>query len=99
MIAPHCGTRVSLKDTGFAIDGTSYESPSAAVLLTCHRRDAPGSVVTLFYATSPQAVARVARVLFFYGWNSVVIFKDGSVLSRLEWPGERAVREVRREVP
>jgi hypothetical protein len=99
VIAPHCGTHVSLKDTGFAIDGTSYESPSAAVLLTCHRRDAPGSVVTLFYATSPQAVARVARVLFFYGWNSVVIFKDGSVLSRLEWPGERAVREVRREVP
>jgi len=99
MIAPHCGTRVSLKDTGFAIDGTSYESPGAAVLLTCHRKDVPGSVVTLFYATSPQAVARVARLLFFYGWNSVVVFKDGSVLSRLEWPGERAVREVRREVP
>ena len=99
MIAPHCGTRVTLKDTGFAIDGTSYESPGTAVLLTCHRRDVPGSVVTLFYATSPQAVARVARLLFFYGWNSVVVFKDGSVLSRVEWPGERAVREVRREVP
>jgi hypothetical protein len=99
MIAPHCGTRVSLKDTGFAIDGTSYESPGAAVLLTCHRRDAPGSVVTLFYSTSPQAVARVARLLFFYGWNSVVVFKDGSVLSRLEWQSGRTVREVRREVP
>lgn len=99
MIAPHCGARVNLKDGGFAIDGTSYESPGAAALLTCHRKDAPGSVVTLFYAANPQAVTRVARLLFFYGWNSVVVFKDGSVLSRLEWPGERAVREVHRAVP
>jgi hypothetical protein len=99
IIAPHCGTRVKLKDTGVAIDGTSYESPGTAVLLTCHRTDAPGSVVTLLYAASPRAVARVARLLFFYGWNSVVVFNDGSVLSRLEWQSERAVKEVRREVP
>lgn len=99
MIAPHCDTRVTLKDTGVAIDGTSYESPGTAVLLTCHRTDAPGSVVTLLYAASPRAVARVARLLFFYGWNSVVVFNDGSVLSRLEWQSERAVKEVRREVP
>jgi hypothetical protein len=59
----------------------------------------PGSVVTLLYAASPRAVARVARLLFFYGWNSVVLFNDGSVLSRLEWQSERAVKEVRREVP
>jgi aminopeptidase N len=99
MIAPHCGTRVSLRDTGFVIDGTSYDSPGMAVLLTCHRTDVPGSVVTLLYATSPTAVARVARLLFFYGWNSVVVFKDGSILSRVEWQSERAVKEVRRESP
>jgi hypothetical protein len=99
MIAPHCGRHVKLKDIGVAIDGTSYESPGTAVLLTCHRSDAPGSVVTLLYAPNPQAVVRVARLLFFYGWNSVVVFKDGSVLSRLEWQSERAVKEVRREIP
>jgi len=98
-IVPHCGAHVSLNDSGFAIDGTSYEGPSAAVLLTCHRRDVPGSVVALFYSTSPQAITRVARLLFFYGWNSAVVFKDGSVVSRLEWQSERALREVRREVP
>jgi aminopeptidase N len=95
MIAPHCGTRVTLTDAGFVIDGTSYEGPGMAVLLSCHRLDEPGSVVTLLYAVSPQAVARVARLLFFYGWNSVVVFKDGSVLSRFEWHSERAVKEVR----
>jgi aminopeptidase N len=95
MVAPHCGTRVTLTDAGLVIDGTSYEGPGMAVLLTCHRMDEPGSVVTLLYALSPQAVARVARLLFFYGWNSVVVFKDGSVLSRFEWQSERVVKEVR----
>jgi hypothetical protein len=99
MIAPHCGTRVELRATSFAIEGTSHEGPDTAVLLTCHRTDMPGSVLTLFYATSPSAVARVARLLFFYGWNSVVVFKDGSVQSRLEWQDRRAVKEVRREAP
>ena len=97
LIAPHCGTHVNLRNTGFAIDGTSYEGPGTAVLLTCHRTDVAGSVVTLLYTTSPQAVARVARLLFFYGWNSVVVFKDGSVQSRLEWQTGRAVKEVRRD--
>jgi aminopeptidase N len=95
VVAPHCGTRVALTDAGFVIDRTSYEGPGMAVLLTCHRMDKPGSVVTLLYAVSPQAVARVGRLLFFYGWNSVVVFKDGSVLSRFEWQSERAVKEVR----
>ncbi len=99
MVAPHCGSRVSLTGTGFVIDGTSHEGPGMAVLLACHRRDVPGSVVTLLYATTPQAITRVARLLFFYGWNSVVIFKEGSVLSRLEWRSEHAVKEVRREAP
>lgn len=97
MVAPHCGNRVSLTGTGFGIDGTSHEGPGMAVLLTCHRRDVSGGVVTLLYSTTPQAITRVARLLFFYGWNSVVIFKDGSVLSRLEWRSEHAVKEVRRE--
>ena len=97
MVAPHCGSHVSFTDAGFAIDGISHEGSGMAVLLTCHRMDVPGSVVTLLYAVSPQAVARVARLLFFYGWNSAIVFKEGSVLSRLEWPSERAVKEVRRE--
>ena len=99
MVSPHCGDRVSLTETGFVIDGTSHEGPGMAVLLTCHRLDAPGSVVTLFYAANPQAVTRVARLLFFYGWNSVVLFKDGSVMSRKEWQTDRESKEVRRGAP
>ena len=66
--------------------GTSYEGPGLALLLSCHRVDRPGSVVTVLYAASQQAVAKVARLLFFYGWNSFVLFKDGAVASRGEWP-------------
>jgi hypothetical protein len=75
--------------------GTSYEGPELALLVSCHRVDRPGSVVTVLYAASPQAVAKVARLLFFYGWNSYVLFKDGAVTARGEWPFATDRMEVR----
>jgi hypothetical protein len=56
------------------------------MLVSCHRVDRPGSVVTVLYAASPQAAVKVVRLLFFYGWNSFVLFKDGAVTTRGEWP-------------
>jgi hypothetical protein len=49
----------------------------------------------VLYAASPQAVAKVARLLFFYGWNSFVLFKDGAVVTRGEWPLASDRTEVR----
>lgn len=66
--------------------GSAYEGPGIAVLVSCHRRDRPGSVVTLLYAVTPEAATMVARLLFFYGWNSYVVFKDGPAVARGEWP-------------
>jgi len=40
-------------------------------------------------------VAKVARLLFFYGWNSFVLFKDGAVVTRGEWPLASDRTEVR----
>ena len=51
--------------------------------------------MTVLYAASPQAVAKVARLLFFYGWNSFVLFNDGAVASRGEWPLASDRTEVR----
>jgi aminopeptidase N len=47
------------------------------------------------YAASQQAVAKVARLLFFYGWNSFVLFKDGTVAARGDWPLPSDRMEVR----
>ncbi len=86
ILANHCGERATLNDRGVTVMGTAYEGPGLALLVSCHRVDRPGSVVTVLYAATPQAVAKVARLLFFYGWNSFVLFKDGTVVTRGEWP-------------
>jgi len=86
ILANHCGARATLNDRGVTVMGTAYEGPGLAMLVSCHRVNRPGSVVTVLYAATPQAVAKVARLLFFYGWNSFVLFKDGTVVTRGEWP-------------
>jgi hypothetical protein len=86
---------VSLNDRGVTVMGTAHEGPGLALLVSCHRVDRPGSVVTVLYAATQQAVRQVARLLFFYGWNSFVLFKDGTVVTRGEWPLASDRTEVR----
>jgi hypothetical protein len=95
VLARHCGERATLNDKGVTVMGVAHEGPGLAFLVSCHRVDRPGSVVTVLYAASPQAVAKVARLLFFYGWNSFVLFNDGAVASRGEWPLASDRTEVR----
>ena len=90
-----CGDRAALKDTGFRIDDQSYEGPTMAVLFSCHRTNVPGSVMTVLYGVTSDAVAKVARLLFYYGWHSYVIFQDGAVKQRGIWPGQEDTMEVR----
>lgn len=92
-----CGELAKLGPEGVRIDGTSYEGRRVAVLLSCHRADAPGSVVTVLYAMDPMISAKVARLLFFYGWQSAVIFDGGTVTKREMWQDAQAIKEVRLE--
>lgn len=90
-----CGERIILREQGLTVLGTAHEGPGTAALITCHRKDQPGSVVTLLYAATSQAAVKVSRLLFFYGWSSVVLFKDGAVVTRMEWPDMTKQVEVR----
>ena len=95
ILARYCGERATLNDRGVTVMGAEHEGPGVALLVSCHRADRPGSVVTVLYATTPQAVTKVARLLFFYGWNSFVLFKEGAVVIRGEWPLATDRTEVR----
>jgi hypothetical protein len=95
ILANHCGEHATLTDSGVTVMGIVHESPGLALLASCHRVDRPGSVVSVLYGTTPQAVAKVARLLFFYGWNSFVVFKDGTVITRGDWPVTNDRTEVR----
>ena len=95
ILATHCGERAMLHDKGVTVMGQAHEGSGLALLASCHRVDRPGSVVTVLYAATPQAVAKVARLLFFYGWNNFVLFNDGAVVIRGEWPIASDRTEVR----
>ena len=94
LVNEHCGARVQLRDEGVTIDGTAYDGPAVAALVSCHRSGEPGSVVSWLYAVSPQAATTVARLLFFYGWNTVIVFRDGKAVARGDWEPQQARMEV-----
>lgn len=95
LIAKACGDLAAVGPEGFRIAGVPYEGRRMAVLLSCHRVDAPGSVVTVLYAIDPMAAVKVARLLFFYGWQSAVVFDEGTVAKREMWQEFQAMKEVR----
>ncbi len=95
VIAKACGDLAEVGTGGFRVAGTAYEGRRMAVLLSCHRPDVPGSVVTVLYAVDPAAATKVARLLFFYGWQSAVVFDEGAVTKREMWQEFQATKEVR----
>lgn len=92
----YCGDRLRFTEKGFAVQGKVYEGATMALLVSCRRDDQPGSVVTILYGVTPQALGRVARLLFFYGWQSYVVFHEGAVVARGDWE-DRMSAEVRIE--
>ena len=90
LLSTHCGTRLQLRDGGVTVAGKAYDGPGIALVASCHREDRPDSVVTSVYALTPQSATTVARLLFFYGWNSYVVFQDGKPIARGEWDAEHS---------
>ena len=83
-----CGEKVKIDDDTFTIEGRTFNGPGAALLVSCRHPDRPGHVVTLFHGTTPAAASKVARLLFFYGWQSYLVFKDGAVVARGDFPSD-----------
>jgi hypothetical protein len=95
IVKESCGDLITFGSAGFQIDGQTYEGPTMAALFSCHRANVPGSVITVLYGVTPQAVAKVSRLLFYYGWQSYVIFHEGAVAKRELWQSSQAMKEVR----
>ncbi len=90
-----CGGRVSLERNRFTVEGRTYDGPDAALLISCRHPNRPGHVVTLFYGLTPSAAAKVSRLLFFYGWQSYLVFRDGAVVARGDFVSPQEVPEAR----
>ncbi len=90
-----CAGKVTLGDDQFTVDGQRYEGADMALLVSCRQPERPHRVVTLFYGLTPRAAAKVARLLFFYGWQSYLVFRDGTVVARGDLGVARDELEVR----
>lgn len=89
-----CGNRLRLSERGFSVGGVEYDGPGLALLASCHRPEKRGHVTTLFYGATPEAASKVARLLFFYGWQSYVVFRDGAAVARGDWDTKADMTEV-----
>ncbi len=79
---PHCSKDVQVKAGRTTILGKTYEEPDMAFLITCPHPKFANHTVSLFFGLTPEAVAPVARLLFFYGWDSYLVYKQGRVVAR-----------------
>ena len=78
----HCDKQLALQPGRISIKEQTFEGPEMAFLISCpHPRDAEHTI-TFFFGWSPEAVRPVSRLLFFYGWDSYLVFKQGKVIAR-----------------
>jgi len=77
-----CGPEVRLQEQSITIQGTTYSGDHVAVLVNCANPDHPGHVGTVFFGFSPNAVRGLSRLLFFYGWDSYLVFENRKVVAR-----------------
>jgi hypothetical protein len=67
---------VVFKDGNFIVDGERVDEGEESLLLTHPHPLRPGKWVTIYFGQSAAALSR-ARYIFFYGWDSYVLFKKG----------------------
>ena len=81
-VIEHCPKDFKWEPDKLTIRGQTFEGPKISWLISCPHPTLPGHTLTVFSGFSDSAVSRVARLLFFYGWDSYLVFKDGKVISR-----------------
>ncbi|MDR4483003.1 MAG: M1 family aminopeptidase [Nitrospirales bacterium] len=94
-----CEKSMGMHPGRLSIDEQTFEGPEMAFLISCaHPRDA-NHTVTFFFGWSPEAVKPVSRLLFFYGWDSYLVFKQGKVIARGMFQPVHSASEIIRYSP
>jgi aminopeptidase N len=75
---------------------TVYAAPEESIIATFTNLKSPGHFVAIYHGNSVEAMAR-ARFIFYYGWDSFVLFSAGQVADRGMSPA--AVNPWRAEIP
>jgi aminopeptidase N len=78
----HCDQHLDIQSGRISINEQTFEGPEMAFLISCPHPRGAEHTVTFFFGWSPEAVRPVSRLLFFYGWDSYLVFKQGRVIAR-----------------
>jgi hypothetical protein len=78
---------VYLKNGVFHLDGEKVDEGDESLLLTYPHPFRPGKWVTIYFGQSAAALSR-ARFIFFYGWDSYLLFKKGKPERRGSFSGK-----------
>ncbi len=90
---PACNKQVQMESGRTTILEQVFEGPNMAFLITCPHPTFSNHTVSLFFGHSPEAATPVARLLFFYGWDSYLVFKQGKVVARGMFEPVHSARE------
>jgi aminopeptidase N len=74
-----------LTEDGFRLGDKNYTGEETALLVTWRNPKNPMKYLTLYFGLAPGALSR-ARYLFYYGWDSYVIFDKGYPIQQGDWP-------------
>jgi aminopeptidase N len=88
-----CNKNVQIESGRITILEQAFEGPDMAFLITCPHPKFSNHTVSLFFGLSPEAVMPVARLLFFYGWDSYLVFEQGKVVARGMFQPVHSARE------
>jgi hypothetical protein len=88
-----CNKHVQMEPGRTTIQDQVFEGPDMAFLITCPHPNFSNHTVSFFFGLSPEAVTPVARLLFFYGWDSYLVFQQGKVVARGMFQPVHSARE------
>ncbi len=94
-----CNKDIQVEADRVTILGETYEEPDMAFLITCPHQNFADHTVSLFFGLTPEAVKPVARLLFFYGWDSYLVYKQGKVVARGMFQPVHSSREFAIPIP
>jgi hypothetical protein len=77
------GSAVILEE-GFMIAGVDYQGEGNAVLVSNPNPYNENYDISFYFGNSPQSMFK-AGYMFFYGWDSYVVFDNGNVIGRGTW--------------
>jgi hypothetical protein len=81
----HIPKPVDLKEGSFFVKGERVDEGDESLLLTFPNPLHTGKWVTIYFGRSAGALSR-ARYIFFYGWDSYILFKNGRPKERGNFP-------------